>query len=279
MTIAPLLFVLALAGMQALQGAAPSVQAAPPAATERVTIPATPSRQVSIAIYAPARPRALVVFSHGGGGGPDHYPALVARLNAAGYAVLAPAHVDSAANPDSARYTLRSAFPERIADLAATAGYARARWPGLKLVAMGHSYGALFSQMLGGALDTIAPARVPGLAAVVSFSSPGIIPGLVAPDTAFAHMDVPTLLITGTLDVVPGFVTDWHDHLVSQRGAPTGDHFALVLPGADHYLARGEDPERFERAMTALLAYLEGYVFDDMQARAALARQPGLERR
>jgi alpha-beta hydrolase superfamily lysophospholipase len=273
--LAPILLALA-APLQAATPAAPVTQ---PATPQRVTIPATPSRQVTIDVHAPADPRAVILFSHGGSGGPGNYPALIARLNAAGYVVLAPTHVDSAAYPDSARYTLQSAFPERIADMAATAGYAHARWPDLKLVAMGHSYGSLFAQMQGGALDNIAPARLPGLAAVVSFSSPGIIPGLVQPGSSFAHLDVPTLLVTGTEDLVPGFVTDWHDHLASQRGAPAGPHFALVLPGGDHYVVAARDPAKFEAAMTALLAFLDGYVFDNRDARAALDRQAGLERR
>ncbi|HTU12330.1 MAG TPA: alpha/beta hydrolase [Allosphingosinicella sp.] len=271
-----LLLGLALAGLPLPQD--PAAPAAGASAPERATIPATPARQVTIDVHAPAAPRAVVIFSHGGAGGPDHYPALFARLEAAGFAVLAPLHVDSRAHPDTARYTIQSAFPERIADLAAAAGYARTRWPGLKLVAMGHSYGSLFAQMQGGALDQIAPVRVPGLAAVVSFSSPGIIPGLIQP-TAFAHLDVPTLLVTGTRDLVPGFVTDWRDHLASQRGAPAGDHYALVLPEADHFLALARDSARFEAAMTAMLFYLDGYVFGDAAARAALLRQPGLERR
>jgi len=247
-------------------------------AVEVVTVPATASRQTTITIYSPARPRGALLFSHGASGTHGAYLQLISRLTAAGYAVLAPLHVDSRQHPDRARYTLQTSFMERVADVGAAAKLAQDRYPALPMAAMGHSFGALFAQMQGGALSAFS-SRVPGLKAVVSFSSPGIIRGLVDPATAFTSIAVPTLMITGTADVVPGFTSDWNDHMASHRGAPAGDRYALVLQGGDHFVAAASNPAHFERAAEAAIAFLDAYVLGERAARRRLAGVGGLERR
>lgn len=272
-----------LLGLVAVMGACAGrgeVRIAPVVAVDVVAVAATPTRQATMTIYAPTQVKGVILFSHGGSGDHHGYPALFARLNAAGYAIVAPLHVDSRAHPDTARYTIMSAFPERIADLAAAARLAGERYPGRPVAAMGHSYGSLFAQMTGGALAAM-NARIAGVKAVVSFSSPGVIQGLIDPAASFAQMNVPTLMVTGTADLVPGFVSDPAAHLASHRGAPAGHHYALVLDGADHFLAanRAADPAQFAQALDATVAFLDAWVLDDAAAQRRLERIAGLDRR
>jgi dienelactone hydrolase len=264
------------------RGPAPTVAAVATVAVtpETVTARASETRQVQIQVFAPRRPKGVLVFGHGASGSPDRYLPLFARLNAAGYAVMAPVHVDSMQNPEHAKYNLQTAFGERIADVGATARAAAERFPGLPLAAAGHSYGALLAQMQGGALRYITDARVSQVRAVVSFSSPGIIPGLVQPGVAFSTVAVPSLTVTGTADVVPGFVSNWEDHLAAFRGAPAGGRYALVLPGAEHNLMVGGEHENFARAADVTILFLDAYLIGDAKARRRLdASTQGLQRR
>lgn len=249
-----------------------------PQATQ-VAIPATATRQVAVHVAAPARPRGVVLFSHGGGSWPERYGTLFARLNAAGYAVLAPMHVDSVRHPDVSRYTLQTALPERIADARAVATLAAQRWPDLPIAAAGHSYGSLIAQMQGGALPYIPGARTPAVKAVLAFSTPGRIPGLIQP-TAFSGLAVPNLTITGSDDRVPGFAAGPEDHLLAFRGAPAGGQYALNLPGGGHDLVGGADAAHFDRAAAAAVAFLDAHLLGRADARRRLASaELGLERR
>jgi alpha-beta hydrolase superfamily lysophospholipase len=277
----------AVLGGLALSGCAPGTAApavgpvqAVASTPEIITAHATETRQVQIQVFAPARPKGVLVFGHGASGSPDRYLLLFARLNAAGYAVVAPVHVDSLQYPEHTRYTLQSAFSERIADVGAAARAAAERFPGLPLAAVGHSYGALFAQMQGGALRYIADARARQVRAVVSFSSPGIFPGLIRPDVAFSTLAVPSLTVTGTADVVPGFVSKWEDHLAAYRGAPPGGRYALVLPGGAHELIVGRNQQNFDRAVAVTILFLDAYLLGDSSARRRLdASSSDIERR
>lgn len=249
---------------------------APPSATT-LTIPATAARQLSVHVAAPARPKGVVLFSHGGNSWPERYEALFARLNAAGYAVLAPLHVDSRRHPDTARFTLQTALPERVADAQAVARLAAERYPGLPIAAMGHSYGSLVAQMGGGALAYISGARIPAVKAVVAFSTPGRIPGLIQP-TAFSTLAVPSLTVTGSEDRVPGLAAGTADHLLAFQGAPAGRHYALVIPGGTHELVGGADPAMFDKAVTAAVAFLDAELLGRSAARRQLATEAGRAR-
>ena len=131
----------ALLSALALSACAPRTPAAAVGAVavtpEIITAQATETRQVQIQVFAAARPKGVLVFGHGASGSPDRYLPLFARLNAAGYAVMAPVHVDSPQNPEHARYNLQTAFGERIADVGAAARAAAERFPGLPLAAVG----------------------------------------------------------------------------------------------------------------------------------------------
>lgn len=242
--------------------------AAAPAPASLVEL-ATPSgRKSGVTIWAPARPRGVVLFGHGHGSWPDRYVALASRLVAAGFAVAAPMHVDSVRHPDRAKYAMAATFMERLVDMRALATHAEARWPGLPVAAAGHSFGTLIALCQGGALAKMGPLRNPAVRAVLGFSTPGKIPGLVAPD-AYAALEVPALIVTGDADVVPGFVTDWHDHLFPVESAPAGDKAALVVAGAAHDLVGGQPPAAFASAAGHATDFLGGYVLDETRAKRA----------
>ena len=65
-------------------------------------------------------------------------------------------------------------------------------------------------------------------------SPPGIIPNVLT-DESFAKLQSPTLIVTGTEDIVPTMIEDWRDHLDMYQGAPKGKAKAIIFEGQDHY--------------------------------------------
>ncbi|AUZ54957.1 hypothetical protein B1L07_07465 [Stenotrophomonas acidaminiphila] len=255
-------FALALASLALAQHAF----AAPSA---KVPLQVSPGRATTLAIWEPAQARGVVLFSSGHGAWPERYERLLQTWADAGFVVLAPLHVDSVRYPEREKFSLQQGFGERLADMRATSAYARARWPGLPVAAAGHSLGTLISAVQGGALAGLGPLRDPGVVAVLGYSSPGRIPGLIGPD-AYATLAVPLLLVTGDEDLVPGFVTDPADHLYPVQTAPAGDRQAVVLAGGGHNLIGGEPEALFERARQLGTAFLQAELLDDPRARQLL---------
>ncbi|CAN5242919.1 alpha/beta hydrolase [soil metagenome] len=236
------------------------------AASEVVTIKAG-ARDMALTVWRPAKAKGVVVFSHAAGAAPAAYDGLAKTWTAAGFLVVAPMHVDSLSHPSHSDYTLQTAFPLRLEDFGAAAAWSTQAAPGLPRGAAGHSYGSLMAMMQGGAMEPMIPARDPATKAVLAFSSPGVIPGLIGP-AAYAKLDVPLLLLTGDKDVVPGFVPDWHDHLRAFETSPAGDKHAWIGAGVDHMyggaiLGAGKDP-----AQTA--AFAEGQALSTVFLRAAV---------
>ncbi|MDC7684881.1 alpha/beta hydrolase [Asticcacaulis sp. BYS171W] len=190
------------------------------------------------------KPTGYILFSHGGNSWPTQYDKLAQVLVGAGYTVLAPLHTDSLKIADAERADLKKAFGDRIEDMAHLGGYAAATANGLPLIAIGHSYGSLFALMLGGALTYVAPVRNAAVKAVVCFSSPGNIPGLINP-AAYTSLEVPLLMVTGDKDVVPGFTADWHDHLLPFEGTPVKGSYALIVKEGTHQLIGGQTSAEF----------------------------------
>ncbi len=255
-------FALALASLALAQHAF----AAPSA---KVPLQVSPGRATTLAIWEPAQARGVVLFSSGHGAWPERYERLLQTWADAGFVVLAPLHVDSVRYPEREKFSLQQGFGERLADMRATSAYARARWPGLPVAAAGHSLGTLISAVQGGALAGLGPLRDPGVVAVLGYSSPGRIPGLIGPD-AYATLAVPLLLVTGDEDLVPGFVTDPADHLYPVQTAPAGDRQAVVLAGGGHNLIGGEPEALFERARQLGTAFLQAELLGDPRARQLL---------
>ncbi|MDB5695161.1 MAG: hypothetical protein JWN21_704 [Sphingomonas bacterium] len=222
-------------------------------------------RRTTMAVWRPARPRGVALFSHGHGSWPDRYDHFARALVRDGFVVLAPMHVDSVRYPERDSFTLQQSFLERLADMRATGNYAGARFAGLPVIAAGHSFGTLTALCLGGALAGIGPFRDPAVKAVLGFSTPGKIPGLIQP-AAYASVQVPVMIVTGTADIVPGFVTDPADHLFPAATVPT-DSYALTVAGADHVLVAGP---AFARAARPAQLFVQAYGLADRRSLARL---------
>jgi pimeloyl-ACP methyl ester carboxylesterase len=233
-------------------------------------LPVAGGRNVAVWSWRPTRkPVGTILFSHGAASAPWKYERLFNHWLAAGYAVHAPLHVDSTDHPEHHRYPATASWPARIADMRALAD----RFGGRGYVAAGHSYGALLALTLGGATpivpaDVAKPLRDPLAKAVVAFSPPPPIPGLIEP-AGFATLAVPALIQTGTADVPPGS-NSWEGHLAAwEEPVPTGYRYALVLAGVDHYfkgaICRPElpgPPQLTELAVAARLSieFIEAYL-------------------
>ncbi|MCF0107671.1 MAG: alpha/beta fold hydrolase [Bacilli bacterium] len=92
-------------------------------------------------IYKDLKPKALIVFAHGfGGGGQTSYLDIIDHLASQGYVVFA---YDATANDESTGETLRG-FPQAVIDLEQAIKFARGlrEFSKLPLVLFGHSMGA-----------------------------------------------------------------------------------------------------------------------------------------
>lgn len=178
----------------------------------------------------------LVIFSHGAFSTYDRYDSLLLPLARAGYRIAAPNHVDSEAHPNREAYGQPDAMSKRVEDYAVIAGELQAE----TVFAVGHSFGGLIAQLAGGASLSgpaaalkVSPDYRPD--AVVAISPPGPMPGVMEAD-GWAKVERPQLVVTGTTDILPGFVDDWRDHLVSYEAATHDQTYSLVYTDMDHYL-------------------------------------------
>ncbi len=235
---------------------------------ETIDLAVSPTRSTKLFIWKPANPRGVVLFSTGHGSWPERYDRLISVLLGQGFAVLAPLHVDSMHYPERDKFTFLSGLTERFADMRATGAHAAKAFPGLPVIAAGHSFGTLVSLCLGGGLPHF-KARNPAVKAVLGFSSPGKQPGLV-PDSAYSSVQVPVMIVTGTADALPpvmGHATAAEEHLFPAETAPAGT-YALVVEGGDHQLV--DDAVRFPRAEAPVKLFVDAYGLGDAKARRKL---------
>lgn len=259
-----------LAVTAAMLAAGPPLAAQP---TAQVPLTVSATRATTLVTWVPVNVKGVVLFSTGHGSWPERYDEIVSAWKDAGFAVIAPVHVDSMRYPDRDKFTREASFGERIADLRAASAYAARTWPGRPVVAAGHSFGTLTALCLGGGLTSIGHFRDFSVKAVLGFSSPGRIPGLIGPD-AYAGDHVPVMLVTGDRDLVPGLVTDWHDHLLPVQGAPAGNKYGVVYAGADHeFIGRPADAN-FTSAAAVSTDFLRAFGLKDRKAAARLAKAP-----
>ena len=221
------------------------------AGESHVELVAPDRRKIDVTVWQAADERGVVVFSHGFNGSPAAYARILSTWVADGFTVVAPLHVDSLRHPDHADYNNQSAFMTRIVDLALTRDFVRQTRAGKPIMAAGHSFGSLMSLIEAGAGD---------------------LPGLISPNT-YTGLHTPTLMITGTGDLVPGYVTDWTGHRGPfDRSAP-GDKMLLVVDGGDHSLVRNADADDFALIARTTTDWLQAYGLDDAAARARLAAE------
>ncbi|MEM6584330.1 MAG: hypothetical protein AAF692_01105, partial [Pseudomonadota bacterium] len=198
--------------------------------------------------------------------------------------VLAPMHIDSEEYPRAEGDPERPPHP--ITWATRTEDYALALDPpaavtaalegkGLKLdgertIALGHSYGALIAQLPGGALafepdGSQVDRRKADVDAVVGWSPPAAMPGFMA-NEGWSTLTAPSLTLTGTADILPGFVDDWKGHKASYDYAPEGARALWVGEGIDHYFGgvfgrvkpvSEKEQALFDRALATSLRFIE----------------------
>ncbi|TXI18315.1 MAG: acetylhydrolase [Roseateles sp.] len=214
------------------------------------------SRAVPVRLYLPteaAAPAPLLLFSHGMGGSRRGYRYLGSWLATQGIAALHVQHVGSdrelwwgnpwrlverlqgAAREDEARarvLDMRFALDQLLAgDLAARVDPAR-------IVACGHSYGANTALLLAGArvLRDGQPLALqePRLRAAIAISAPPFY-GEPDPQAVLAGVQLPTLHITATGDVIPipGYQSPASDRVAVFR-AVSGPAWLAMFSGGSH---------------------------------------------
>ncbi len=240
-------------------------------------------RQSSVSVWhSRGRSRGTILFSHGALSSPNKYPDLVDAWTRAGYEVWAPLHVDSIEHPDTARYAGFASWTARIEDMRALANHVGAR----KVIAAGHSYGALVALTVGGVsaerpAGVVGPLRIGKVRAVIAFSPPAPVPGLITA-AGYKTLAVPALIQTGDRDNPPGTSADaWNLHLIPyEAAAPGGHRYALVLAGVDHYfggaLCKFDVPGPAQTAQLRTAAdistvFLSAYGANQSRARRVLA--------
>ncbi len=251
-------------------------------------VQAPKGRKVQISQFLPSQaPKAAIAFFHGNFSSPDKYRRLIDPWVAAGFAVLAPLHVDSTDHPDHAAFDRPSVWRTRVEDAAIVCDLAAALGGG-RFISAGHSYGALAALALAGVAAQKPEGRTTSLedkrvSVVAAFSPPGLFPGLVD-QAGFAALATPALVQTGTKDILPGFIDDYHAHLAAFELAKTSPRYALVLDGVDHYfgggICRPELPGPVQQtgldvAITISLDLFHAFALQDPAARLRLDGQIG----
>ncbi len=237
-------------------------------------------REVRWVVFYPEKPGKypLIAFSSGAFSDPDRYSAILRPFAAYGAVVIAPIPIDAEVLRSEKSFAAGEVFATRIADLNAaldppliimTALSANGIAIGKERVAAGHSYGALIAQMAGGAKvlgpdGVIGPQPRSAIDAIIAWSPPGELPGQSARES-FASMTAPSLTITGTKDILPGFIDDWQTHGFAYRSVQAGQHELWVGKNIDHYFggifgrvktAEPEDRRLFEAALSHSLGFM-----------------------
>jgi len=105
---------------------------------------------------------------------------------------------------------------------------------------------------------------VPAIKAVASFSSPGLIPAVVT-DAGLESVVVPTLMITGTKDVVPGFIPNAAQHTHYFEAQPAGNRYLTEVDEASHDFVYGREPG-YDAVIEIKVNFLRAYVLGDSTA-------------
>ena len=251
-----------------------------PVVHRAMTVTAADGRKVPLTVYVRGdgcRRCTLVIFSHGALSTPGRYDVLLDAWAAQGLVVAAPLHTDSEEYPERGRYPDSRAT--RLADWRAVDAAMRGSpLPGVSLsgrvVAAGHSYGALIAEIAAGArpLGSLPTGGWRTPVAAIAISPPGTMAGFV--DTAsYAAIARPTLVVTGTADVLPGFVDPWQRHLDSYHAMRPGLGYSAVFAGMDHnfngaYCRPGPQGQASMPQVARLNALVTGFI--DMALRGAL---------
>ena len=252
----------------------------------RETLTHDDGRQVPLDIWAPATggPFPLMPFSHGANSRADKYENLCRPLAAMGFVVVGITHADSPDHPGGGKIQMTRGSAMRLQDMRALIRR-RAEWggdPNAKVIAAGHSYGALIAQILAGARvdaeDTGPAPEDADVLAALAYSPPGQWTGI--PANSWQTVNKPMLVQTGTADVLPGLADVWEKHRLSFDTTPAPAAL-FVGEGVDHYFGnlicrpeRTQAPQRvqLDSAITVTEAFLKL-----VQAGQPLAALKGLQ--
>jgi pimeloyl-ACP methyl ester carboxylesterase len=236
-----------------------------------VKLPASRGRELEIRIWSADKPTAIIVFSAGGEGEPGKYGKLLGALAKKGMIVLAPVHADALARNDISGSGGINSFIARIEDLAIARGYAKTTYPDLPIVVMGHSFGSMMSSLAVGAATPAGPQSDPKVKALIAFSSPGMIQGVISP-TSFQGIQKPVLVVTGDKDIVPGFVKDWRNHRALYDSSTMPGSALIVLRDGDHdFIAVGQG-KRFDALIALTATFIQANGEGNAAARNRLSK-------
>ena len=236
-------------------------------AVSETTVTAADGRAVPMTIIAPVKRGRypLIAFSHGNFAAPARYRAMLDPIAAAGYVIAAPMHVDSELMPRDKPPAQQRVWQTRNEDLALALAATPPNADRRRRAVMGHSYGALNAQIASGAVAIDGPARLRVRPrAVIAWSPPGPLPGLIEA-SGWSSIATPSLTITGTRDVLPGFIDNWELHRTAHDNTPRGKRWLWVGTDVDHYFggmfgrerpAAAEDKRLFDRAIATAIAFL-----------------------
>lgn len=237
-------------------------------AASETSMAAPNGRAVPMTIIAPTRRGRypLIAFSHGNFAAPSRYRAMLDPIAAAGYVIVAPMHVDSELMPHDKPPSQATVWQTRNEDLALALGATPANADRRRRGVMGHSYGALNAQVAAGAVPANPPPGRQTLPqTLVAWSPPGPFPGLIEPD-GWSSITTPSLTITGTADIMPGFIDTWELHRAAHDQTPKGKRWLWVGNGINHYFggmfgrekpASADDQRLFGRAVATTIAFLD----------------------
>lgn len=242
----------------------------------------------------------LIVFSHGHYLNNKSYHALTDEWVKRGYVVIAPRHLDSGDRETVSALGKRLGHDwisaARVLDIKAVINqveiignlteFFSGKISTEKIIAAGHSFGALTAQILAGAAleqqgnslypipNTLSDNRV---AAVIAISPPGLAPGTIS-KRIWEHFSTPQLVVTGTKDVFEYIWQDYREHLVSYQTAVPGNNYLLVMDGMDHYMGnligrlnRDTAPQKqaLDRVVERSLVFMETFLTSNMSNKAS----------
>ena len=219
-----------------------------------------PEKPLNIRLFYPkssAEQHSLIVFSHGHYLNNTGYQALIEQWVQRGYVVAAPLHLDTGTFEEvgainekyggdwvaSVRPMDMSAILDHMEDLLVQLDDFDGSVDVDRVIAAGHSFGALSAQWAAGATyETHAWSLYPlpeslvdsRFVAVVAISPPGLAPDHFSEKT-WQSLSIPQLVTTGTEDSFERVWTDYREHLVSYNEALPGNNHKLVFEGVDHY--------------------------------------------
>lgn len=261
------------------------------------------AREIPIRVYLPSQkdPAPVILFSHGLGGSRENSPYLGGIWAARGYVAVFLQHPGSDEavwknQPQKERVgAMRDAasidnFLDRVKDVAAVLDQLE-RWQKLgepalrgrldlsKIGMTGHSFGAITTQAVAGQSFRMAGNRFTDERIDAAIAMSPSAPRRGNTRDAFAKVEIPWLLMTGTKDDSPIGEIDVASRLSVFPALPPGDKYELVLWNAEHSAfsdrplpldREGRNPNHHRVICALSVAFWDTYLRGDEDAKAWL---------